>query len=40
MRGALLADATAHEVVSLPMHPYLTAETQDEIIATIRAAVA
>lgn len=38
--GLPVTERLAHEVVSLPMHPYLAAETQDAIIATIRAAVA
>jgi dTDP-4-amino-4,6-dideoxygalactose transaminase len=37
--GLPVTDAKAGKVISLPMHPYLTAETQDEIIAAIRAFV-
>jgi dTDP-4-amino-4,6-dideoxygalactose transaminase len=35
-----VTERVAQEVVSLPMHPYLAPDIQDEIIATVRAAVA
>ncbi len=38
--GLPVTERLAQEVVSLPMHPYLADGVQDEIIATIRAAVA
>lgn len=34
------ADAAAQQVLSLPMHPYLTDSEQDQIIAAVRSAVA
>lgn len=34
--GVPVAETAAREVVSLPMHPYLEADTQDRIIAIIR----
>ncbi|MCC6914794.1 MAG: DegT/DnrJ/EryC1/StrS family aminotransferase [Rhodospirillaceae bacterium] len=36
--GLPVTEKLAHEVVSLPMHPYLKADVQDEIIATVRGA--
>lgn len=36
--GLPVTERLAHEVVSLPMHPYLSADVQDEIIAAVRAA--
>lgn len=36
--GLPVTERLAHEVVSLPMHPYLEAHIQEEIIATVRAA--
>ena len=33
--GLPVSDAIAHEVVSLPMHPYLEPETQDRIVAAV-----
>ncbi|QFR33427.1 DegT/DnrJ/EryC1/StrS aminotransferase family protein [Ancylobacter sp. TS-1] len=33
------SDKAAEEVISLPMHPYMSAETQDEIVAAFDAAV-
>jgi dTDP-4-amino-4,6-dideoxygalactose transaminase len=38
--GLPVTERLAQEVVSLPMHPYLAPDVQDEIIATVRAAVA
>jgi UDP-2-acetamido-2-deoxy-ribo-hexuluronate aminotransferase len=35
-----VAERLAREVISLPMHPYLDAATQDRIVAAVRAAVA
>jgi UDP-2-acetamido-2-deoxy-ribo-hexuluronate aminotransferase len=35
-----VAERLASEVISLPMHPYLDAATQDRIVAAVRAAVA
>ncbi len=35
--GLQVTDRLADEVISLPMHPYLDAETQDRIIGAIRA---
>jgi dTDP-4-amino-4,6-dideoxygalactose transaminase len=32
-----VAERLAHQVLSLPMHPYLAPETQDRIIACCRA---
>jgi dTDP-4-amino-4,6-dideoxygalactose transaminase len=37
--GLPVTERLAQEVVSLPLHPYLAADVQDEIIATVRAAV-
>lgn len=34
-----VSDALAQRVVSLPMHPYLDADTQDQVIAAVRGAV-
>ncbi|MCA0201062.1 MAG: DegT/DnrJ/EryC1/StrS family aminotransferase [Proteobacteria bacterium] len=36
--GLPVTEKLAHDVVSLPMHPYLAADVQDEIIATVRGA--
>ena len=36
--GLPVTEKLAQEVVSLPMHPYLAADVQDEIIAAVRAA--
>jgi dTDP-4-amino-4,6-dideoxygalactose transaminase len=36
--GLPVTERLAQEVVSLPMHPYLAADVQDEIIAAVRAA--
>jgi dTDP-4-amino-4,6-dideoxygalactose transaminase len=38
--GLPVSDAIAHEVISLPMHPYLAPELQDRIIAATRVAIA
>jgi dTDP-4-amino-4,6-dideoxygalactose transaminase len=38
--GLPVTERLAQEVVSLPMHPYLAPDIQDEIIATVRGAVA
>lgn len=38
--GLPVTESLAQEVVSLPMHPYLSADAQDEIISTVCAAVA
>ncbi len=38
--GLPVTERLAQEVISLPMHPYLTAPIQDRIIAAVRAAVA
>ncbi|MEP4378179.1 MAG: DegT/DnrJ/EryC1/StrS family aminotransferase [Alphaproteobacteria bacterium] len=38
--GIPVSDAAAAEVISLPMHPYLDAATQDRIIAAVRTAAA
>jgi dTDP-4-amino-4,6-dideoxygalactose transaminase len=35
--GLPVSDRLAHEVISLPMHPYLDEETQDRVIAAVRA---
>ena len=35
--GLPVSDAVADEVISLPMHPYLDAVTQDRIVAAVRA---
>jgi dTDP-4-amino-4,6-dideoxygalactose transaminase len=37
--GLPVTDAKAEKVISLPMHPYLTPEAQDAVIAAIRAFV-
>ena len=37
--GLPVTDRLADEVISLPMHPYLTADTQDRIIAAVRASL-
>ena len=40
-RGSFpLAEAAADHVVSLPMHPYLSAEDQQQVVAAVRAATA
>lgn len=36
--GLPVTEKLAHDVVSLPMHPYLATDVQDEIIATVRGA--
>ncbi len=36
--GLPVTEKLAHDVVSLPMHPYLAPDVQDEIIATVRGA--
>lgn len=36
--GLPVTEKLSQEVVSLPMHPYLAADVQDEIIATVRGA--
>jgi dTDP-4-amino-4,6-dideoxygalactose transaminase len=38
--GLPVSDRLAAEVVSLPMHPYLTEEVQDRVTAAVRAALA
>lgn len=38
--GLPVSDRLAAEVVSLPMHPYLTEEEQDRVTAAVRAALA
>ena len=38
--GLPVTDRLAQEAVSLPMHPYLTADLQDHIIAAVRASLA
>ena len=38
--GLPVSERVANEVVSLPMHPYLTPDTQDRIIDAVRRAVA
>jgi dTDP-4-amino-4,6-dideoxygalactose transaminase len=35
-----VAEKAAREVISLPMHPHLTEETQDFIVAEVRTALA
>jgi dTDP-4-amino-4,6-dideoxygalactose transaminase len=35
-----VSDALAHEVISLPMHPYLAPDLQDRIIEATRIAIA
>lgn len=37
--GLAVTEAIAHEVISLPMHPYLEPDVQDRIIAAVRAAL-
>jgi dTDP-4-amino-4,6-dideoxygalactose transaminase len=37
--GAPVSERLADEVISLPMHAYLGADTQDRIIATVRRAL-
>ncbi|MBI1204517.1 MAG: aminotransferase DegT [Rhodopseudomonas sp.] len=37
--GVAVAEKLAAEVISLPMHPYLDAATQDRVIAAVRRAV-
>lgn len=37
--GLPVTEALANQVISLPMHPYLEAETQDRIINAVRAAI-
>ena len=34
-----VSENTSERIISLPMHPYMTPETQDEIIAAVRAAL-
>lgn len=38
--GLPVSERLAQEVVSLPMHPYLTTEVQDRIIAAVKSALA
>ncbi|MCF3627951.1 DegT/DnrJ/EryC1/StrS aminotransferase family protein [Thalassospiraceae bacterium LMO-SO8] len=38
--GTPVSQALAHDVLSLPMHPYLDAATQDRILAALKEAVA
>ena len=38
--GTPVSQALAHDVLSLPMHPYLEAATQDRILAALKSAVA
>jgi dTDP-4-amino-4,6-dideoxygalactose transaminase len=38
--GLPVSDALAHEVISLPMHPYLAPDLQDRIIEATRIAIA
>jgi dTDP-4-amino-4,6-dideoxygalactose transaminase len=38
--GLPVTEQLAQEVVSLPMHPYLSAADQDWVIAAVRAALA
>jgi len=37
--GLTVAEKLAESVLSLPMHPYLTAACQDRIVASLRAAI-
>lgn len=37
--GLPVTEAKSHQVISLPMHPYLTEDDQDQIVAAIRAFV-
>ena len=32
-----MTDALASQVLSLPMHPYLTPDAQDQVIAAVRS---
>jgi len=34
-----VSERLAREVISLPMHPYLDAATQDRVVAAVRGAV-
>jgi dTDP-4-amino-4,6-dideoxygalactose transaminase len=38
--GVPVCELLAEEVISLPMHAYIDAPTQDRIIAAVRAALA
>ncbi len=38
--GLPVSERLAQEVLSLPMHPYLDAQTQGRIVETLRAALA
>jgi len=38
--GLPVTEQLAQDVISLPMHPYLTMQAQDRIIAAVRSAVA
>ena len=38
--GMATSEALAKQVLSLPMHPYLDTDTQDQVIAALRAAIA
>ncbi len=37
--GLAVSDQLADEVISLPMHPYLDAPTQDRIVGEVRQAL-
>ena len=37
--GLPVAERLAEEVVSLPMHPYLTEEVQDRVVAAVKKAI-
>jgi dTDP-4-amino-4,6-dideoxygalactose transaminase len=37
--GLPVSDVIAHEVISLPMHPYLEPDVQDRIVAAVRLAL-
>jgi dTDP-4-amino-4,6-dideoxygalactose transaminase len=37
--GLPVSDVVAHEVISLPMHPYLEPEAQDRVVAAVRLAL-
>ena len=37
--GLPVSDRLAAEVVSLPMHPYLTDEVQDRVVAAVKGAL-
>ena len=39
-KGAPVSAALTHEVLSLPMHPYMDEATQDRILAAVKEAVA